>query len=111
VAWREDKIVRAFRGRFRGVPTFIRALFADARQGGENGYLEAALTFARSIGSLIPDEVDLEPWQVELDWLAEMVDLRRGLACIPQEANIAVLALGRREFGLEAGQHGGCRID
>jgi hypothetical protein len=77
VAWQQGKIVRAFRGRFHGVPTFIRACFAHARQGGANSYAETALTVARSIGSLIPDELDLEPWQAELDWLAEMVDTEK----------------------------------
>jgi hypothetical protein len=74
VAWREDKIVRAFRGRFHGVPTFLLARLREARQGGENSDSEAALTFARALGGLLPDELEPDQWQVELDWLEELVD-------------------------------------
>jgi hypothetical protein len=67
------KLVRAYRGRFGGCPSFFRACCREAAQGGQASYGAAGQTLARHLGRLLPDELDTDAWQAELDWLDELL--------------------------------------
>ena len=64
---------RALSSSFRGVPTFFKALCAEARLGGANGYYVAAHELTRHLHSNVPDELYEEEWLAELDRLVEMI--------------------------------------
>ena len=57
----------------QGVPTFFRALCAEARRGGEWGYSRAGHELARHLGSELPYDLEPEEWQEELNELAALL--------------------------------------
>ena len=62
---------------FRGVPTFFKALCAEARQGGANNYGRAGHEFTRHLASSMPYEFDEEEWFEQLDNLQSMIEEER----------------------------------
>lgn len=56
-----------------GVPSFFRACCFEAAQGGESGYFGAGWHLANSLGSQIPDDLEIEEWQDEIDALQELL--------------------------------------
>ncbi len=61
------------RGAHGGVPTFFRACCHEAAQGG-NGYGGAAWHLANSIGSQMPDDLEVQEWAKLVDELIELID-------------------------------------
>ena len=59
---------------FRGVPTFFRALSAEARRGGSNGYSVAGYELARHLEDLVPYDIDnTDEWLTLVNDLQEMI--------------------------------------
>jgi hypothetical protein len=56
-----------------GVPTFFRALCAEAANGGAHGYSVPGSHLANALGSAAPDDLDNDEWQVEIDELTGLL--------------------------------------
>ena len=66
----EARVRRApVRGVHCGVPSFFRAACYRAAQGGSSSYASAGWHLANSVGSQIPDDVDLNDWIDEIEIL------------------------------------------
>jgi len=57
------------RGRFSGVPTYFRATCREAARGRVFGYAQAGHSLSTSLTYLVPDDVDADEWQKEVDIL------------------------------------------
>jgi hypothetical protein len=59
-------------GQYRGAPAFFLACCHEAKHGGKNGYANAGWHLANSIGTAVPDDLDLDDWSTEVDNLHEL---------------------------------------
>jgi len=70
---------RASSATFDGIPTFFRALCAEARRGGTNGYYLAGQEFTRHLESNMPNDLSEDQWYDQLKELQGMIENENNL--------------------------------
>jgi hypothetical protein len=60
------------RGIHGGVPSFFRASCYTAAGGGSDSYANAGWNLANSLGTQVPDDIELDEWVDEVDVLCQL---------------------------------------